>query len=96
MHLYLYVFSRTCLFIAIVLICIRYKTVCCLKTGPRYITDSEGKKVGVLLPMKKYEKVMEGLENLYDRRLYDEAKKNDDGTRIGFSEYLKKRIAKHA
>jgi PHD/YefM family antitoxin component YafN of YafNO toxin-antitoxin module len=64
-------------------------------TETQYITDSGGKKAGVLLPLKKYEKMLEELEDLHDRKLYDEAKKNDDGTRIAFSEYLKKRKAKH-
>lgn len=39
--------------------------------------------------------MVEELEDLEDIRLYDEAKKEDDGKRILFSEYLKKRKAKN-
>jgi hypothetical protein len=40
--------------------------------------------------------MMEELEELVDIRLYDEAKKEDKGERILFSEYLKIRKAKNA
>ena len=62
----------------------------------QFVTDSDGKKVAVLLPIKDYAKMMEDLEELHDIRLYDEVKKNDDGKRIAFSDYLKKRKQKHA
>ncbi len=40
-------------------------------------------------------KSIEELEDLEDVRLYDEAKKEDDGERILLSDYLKKRKAKN-
>lgn len=57
----------------------------------QFVTDDHGKKLAVILPIEDYEKMVEELEDLEDIRLYDEAKKEDDGKRILFSEYLKKR-----
>lgn len=61
----------------------------------QFVTDDHGKKLAVILPIEDYEKMVEELEDLEDIRLYDEAKKEDDGERIPFSEYLKKRKAKN-
>jgi PHD/YefM family antitoxin component YafN of YafNO toxin-antitoxin module len=61
----------------------------------QFVTDDHGKKLAVILPIKDYEKMVEELEDLEDIRLYDEAKKEDDGKRILFSEYMKKRKAKN-
>lgn len=63
---------------------------------PQYITDNKGKKLSVVLSIKDYQKIMEELEELEDIRLYDQAKKNDDGKRTFFTDYLKKRKKKHA
>ena len=41
---------------------------------PQYITDSSGKKISVILPIKAFEQMMEELEELRDIELYDEAK----------------------
>ena len=49
---------------------------------PQYVTDSNGKAISVLLPMKEFKIILEGLEELNDIKLYDKAKKNDDGVRI--------------
>lgn len=38
-----------------------------------YITDSNGKKISVILPIKDYNKMLEELEELEDIRLYDQA-----------------------
>lgn len=57
---------------------------------PQYITDTAGKKL-VILPQEEFKSILEELDNLENVRLYDEAKKEDDGTRISFSDYLKKR-----
>ena len=62
----------------------------------QFITDSNGKKVAVILPINDYQKILEELEDLEDIRLYDEAKKDDDGKRILFSDYLKKYKRKNA
>lgn len=67
-----------------------------LTVTPHYITDNTGKKISVVLPMKDFKAIMEELEELEDIKLYDEAKKEDTGERILFSEYLKNRKAKNA
>jgi hypothetical protein len=41
---------------------------------PQYITDSTGKKISVVLPIKEFERMMEELEELQDIELYEEAK----------------------
>ena len=53
---------------------------------PQFVTDNQGKKIAVILPIKEYNKMMEELEDLEDVRLYDEAKKNDTGERIPMAE----------
>ncbi len=40
----------------------------------QYITDTSGKKMSVILPIRDYEKIMEGLEELEDIKAYDRAK----------------------
>jgi PHD/YefM family antitoxin component YafN of YafNO toxin-antitoxin module len=40
----------------------------------QYITDTTGKKVSVILPIKDYEKIMDELEELEDIKAYDRAK----------------------
>lgn len=62
---------------------------------PQYITDTAGKKL-VVLPLNEFDSIMEELEELEDIRLYDEAKSNNNGKRILFSDYLKQRKAKNA
>lgn len=61
-----------------------------LTVHPQYIKDANGKKSLVVLPAKEFGAIMEELEELEDIRLYDEAKKEDTGERILFSDYLKK------
>ncbi len=63
---------------------------------PQFVTDQAGNKNAVLLPIKEYQLLLEEIEELNDIRLYDEAKKGDDGTRISFDDYVKQRKAKHA
>ncbi len=65
-----------------------------LKT--QYITYANGKKISVILPIKKYLSIIEELEDQEDVKLYDEAKKNDDGKRLSMKEYLKNRKNKSA
>jgi len=62
-----------------------------LTVHPQYITNNKGKKSLVVLPAKEFDTIMEEIEELADICLYDKAKKEDDGQRILFSEYLKKR-----
>ena len=39
-----------------------------------YITDSTGKKISAVLPIKQYQQLLEDLEELDDIRAYDKAK----------------------
>ena len=45
---------------------------------PQYITDSTGKKISVVLPVKEFKNIMEVLEDMDDIRLYDEAKADNE------------------
>lgn len=67
-----------------------------LTVHPQYIKDADGNKSLVILPAKEFDTIMEELEELEDIKLYDEAKKQDTGERILFSDYLKNRKAKNA
>ncbi|MEI6489163.1 MAG: hypothetical protein WCP52_09385 [Bacteroidota bacterium] len=40
----------------------------------QFVTDDNGKKIAVILPLKNYQRMLEELEELEDIRLYDEAK----------------------
>lgn len=62
-----------------------------LTDSPKFITDNKGKRISVILPIEEYERILEELDDQEDIRLYEEAKKEDDGERILFSDYLKKR-----
>lgn len=61
----------------------------------QFLTDDKGNRTAVLLPIKKYNKLIEKLEDLEDVKLYDEAKKNDDGYRISLDDYKKSRQSKN-
>ena len=67
-----------------------------LTVHPQYIKDASGNKSLVVLPAEEFDNIMEELEDLEDVRLYDEAKKEDNGERILFSDYLKNRKQKNA
>jgi hypothetical protein len=41
---------------------------------PQYITDKRGKRVSVILPMRDFKKMIEGLEELDDIKAFDRAK----------------------
>ena len=60
----------------------------------QFLTDEKGNRTAVLLAIKKYNKLIEKLEDLEDVRLYDEAKREDDGYRISFEDYMKTRKSK--
>ena len=55
----------------------------------QFITDSEGKKIAVILPIEKYDKLMEELEMMEDVAAYDKAKAEDDGERVSIEQVLK-------
>ena len=60
------------------------------------MTEEKCNRTAVLLPIKKYNKLIEKLEDLEDVRLYDEAKREDDGSRISLEDYIKSReLKKH-
>ena len=40
----------------------------------QYITDTTGKKISVILPIRDYEKILDDLEELEDIKAYDKAK----------------------
>ncbi|MFN5849024.1 MAG: hypothetical protein ACK43K_11070 [Chitinophagales bacterium] len=56
--------------------------------------NNSKKKDFVLLPQDEFERLIEELECLEDVKLYDEAKHEDKGERILFSDYLKNRKTK--
>jgi PHD/YefM family antitoxin component YafN of YafNO toxin-antitoxin module len=62
---------------------------------PQYIKDTAGRKM-VILPEKDFDRLIDELEELEDIRLYDKAKKADNGERISFSDYLKNRKKENA
>ena len=41
----------------------------------QFITDDDGKKLAIILPMKDYNKMVDDLEELEDIKLYDKSKK---------------------
>ena len=67
-----------------------------LTLHPQYIKDSNGDKSLVVLPAKEFDSLMEELEEVEDIRLYDEAKKQDTGERMLFTDYLKNRKVNNA
>ncbi len=58
---------------------------------PQYIKDANGNNSMVVLPAEEFERLLEELEDDDDVRMYDQAKKEDTGERILFSDYLKMR-----
>lgn len=49
-----------------------------ISLSPHFITDGQGKKKSVVLPVKDFEAILEELEELEDIKLYDEAKKSNE------------------
>ncbi len=66
-----------------------------ININPQFITDAKGNKISVVLPVGEFEALLEELEDIEDVRQYDEAKKEDDGERILFSDYLRDREKKN-
>lgn len=42
-----------------------------------YITDTNGRKISVILPIEEYEQMMKQLEELEDIKAFDKAMKNE-------------------
>ena len=57
-----------------------------ISVHPQYIKDNNGKKSFVILPAKEFDILLQSMEELDDIRLYDQAKKEDDGQRIPMEE----------
>jgi hypothetical protein len=62
---------------------------------PQYITDTSGSKL-VELSSKEFDLMIDAFEELDDIQAYDEFKRTDDGKRVLFSDYFKKRKLKNA
>jgi len=60
----------------------------------KYIVDENGKKVGVVLSIKKYQAMLRKLEDLDDEVAYDKAK-SKKGRVLDFNEVIKKLEKKH-
>ncbi|MDB5089196.1 MAG: hypothetical protein JWR09_3190 [Mucilaginibacter sp.] len=58
---------------------------------PQYITDTDGNKVSVVIPLAEYEQILEELDELDDIRLYDKAKASKEPS-ISFDEFVKQRL----
>lgn len=56
--------------------------------NPQFIKDASGNKL-VILYQKEFDQIIEELEDLDDVRLYDEAKKEDNGERITMQDAFK-------
>lgn len=60
---------------------------------PQYITDNDGNKTAVVLPINEFEQILDELEELDDVRLYDEAKKDNEPSML-LDDYVKQRFTK--
>jgi ribosome maturation factor RimP len=60
---------------------------------PQYITDENGHKISVILPVDEYERIIQELEDVDDVKLYDKVK-NAKESSIPFDDFLKQRKAK--
>jgi hypothetical protein len=60
---------------------------------PQFITDQQGRKLSVILPVKEYTAMLEDLEELEDIRLYDSVKARNEKS-IPLNDYLKSRKKK--
>ncbi len=58
-----------------------------------FVVDAEGNKIGVFLPINKYNKLLEELEELEDIKLYDKVKNRKEES-IPLEQYLKQRREK--
>ena len=56
----------------------------------QFVTNENGEKSAIILPMKTYLEMLEKLEELEDIRVYDEVKKRNESS-ISLDDYRKKR-----
>jgi hypothetical protein len=57
----------------------------------QYIVDESGNRTHAIIPIDDYKRIIDELEDADDVRVYDEAKKDDDGERVLLADYLKSR-----
>lgn len=60
---------------------------------PQYITDKDGNKTSVIIPLAEYEQLLEELDELDDIKLYDEVKA-EKAPSMPFDDYVRQRRAK--
>ena len=65
------------------------------KRAPQFITDKNGNRISVVIPLTQYKRILEELEELEDIRLYDAVKARKEKT-IPFNQYLQRRLKKNA
>ena len=58
--------------------------------SPVFLTDPKGKKLGVVLSMREYKKIMELLENAHDIALADKRMKEPSIDQEGLDKALKR------
>ncbi|HRR97038.1 MAG TPA: hypothetical protein P5150_09965 [Candidatus Ratteibacteria bacterium] len=49
-----------------------------MRTEEKYVIDKKGRKVGVLLNVKEYKKILKNIEELEEIKIYDMAKSSGD------------------
>jgi hypothetical protein len=57
---------------------------------PQFVTDSNGNKISVILPMQEFKEILETIKEMEDIRLYDAAKSGNEDF-IPLEDYLKSR-----
>jgi hypothetical protein len=58
--------------------------------GTQFITDEQGNKISIVIPLDEYLHMTEELEEFHDIKLYDKVKKRNEPT-LSLEDYLKKR-----
>ncbi len=56
----------------------------------QFVTDNQGKKLAVILPIDEYEELLDRIEEIEDVSMYDAVKARQEKT-IPLTEYIKKR-----
>lgn len=59
---------------------------------PQYITNKDGTKVSVVIPLAEQEQILEEPDELYDIRLYDQAKASKKPS-ISLDAYVRQRLS---
>lgn len=62
----------------------------------QFITDEQGNKISIMIPISEYEKMMVESEEFHDIKMYDDVKSRNEPTQP-LEEYLKetKRVVKN-